>query len=120
MEHSQHHGPNNIPQRLAKAGLHVVANPLHLLPDKRVLHERLGSVRAGAGRSYALQSMQKVPQSVQGFAQVHRQLIAHLYLEEAWVLESPGAVSGADFLHRDVLLCRKAREHRVESQEFCN
>lgn len=60
MEHSQHHAANDIPARLAKAGVHVVANPLHLLPDKRVLEARLGKERSGAGRSYPLQSMQEV------------------------------------------------------------
>lgn len=60
MEHSQHHAASNIPARLAKAGVHVVANPLHLLPDKRVLEARLGKERSGAGRSYPLQSMQEV------------------------------------------------------------
>ena len=60
MEHSQHHVPKSVPARLAEAGVHVVANPLHLLPDKRVLEARLGKQRSGAGRSYPLQSMQEV------------------------------------------------------------
>ena len=60
MEHSQHHASDDIPARLSKAGVHVVANPLHLLPDKRVLEARLGKERSGSGRSYPLQSMQKV------------------------------------------------------------
>ena len=43
---------------MAKAGMHVVGNPLHLLPDKRVLEARLGKDRAE--RSFAFQSMLKV------------------------------------------------------------
>ena len=43
---------------MAKAGLNVVGNPLHLLPDKRVLEARLGKDRTE--RSFAFQSMLKV------------------------------------------------------------
>jgi predicted amidohydrolase YtcJ len=58
MEHSQHHADSSTAGRIAKAEVHVVGNPLHLLPDKRVLDERLGTERAQ--RSFAYNSMIKV------------------------------------------------------------
>jgi len=52
--------------------VHVVGNPLHLLPDKRVLEARLGADRTG--RSFAFQSMLKVITIIrlmQGMSSLH-------------------------------------------------
>lgn len=60
IEHAQHLSGPAVAKKLAGAGVHVVANPLHLLPDKRILVKKLGPTRAGAGHSYALRTMHDV------------------------------------------------------------
>lgn len=47
--------------RIAAAGAHVVANPAHLPLDGALAIQRLGAVRAGAGRTYALNTLLQAP-----------------------------------------------------------
>ena len=60
VEHAQHLRDPAVAARFASLDIHAVVNPLHLLPDKRVLKTRLGEQRAGHGRSYAFNTLSKV------------------------------------------------------------
>lgn len=57
IEHAQHMSPYKstppVTQILAREGIYVVTNPLHLLSDVGMLTKRLGAERAGPGRSFA-------------------------------------------------------------------
>lgn len=59
VEHGQHLSGPGVVQSMSSAGLHVVTNPLHLLSDTRMMPQRLGAERSGAGRSYAFRTLQQ-------------------------------------------------------------
>jgi predicted amidohydrolase YtcJ len=56
VEHVQHISGPEAAQQLAGTAT-AVTNPLHLLPDRAMLEQRLGRERAGAGRSYAYRTL---------------------------------------------------------------
>jgi predicted amidohydrolase YtcJ len=53
IEHAQHLSGGEAAGRIARLGLSVVANPLHLLSDRHMLLRRLGEQRAAPGRAFA-------------------------------------------------------------------
>ena len=57
IEHVQHIAGPQTAEALASTATFAVVNPLHLLEDAAMLEERLGPVRAGAGRSFALATL---------------------------------------------------------------
>ena len=59
IEHVQHIAGTSTAEALASTGTFAVVNPLHLLEDAAMLEERLGPVRSGAGRSFALETLLK-------------------------------------------------------------
>tara|TARA_B100000609_G_C17070746_1_gene358949 strand:- start:9 stop:671 length:663 start_codon:yes stop_codon:yes gene_type:complete len=59
IEHVQHIAGTSTAEALASTGTFAVVNPLHLLEDAAMLKERLGPVRSGAGRSFALATLLK-------------------------------------------------------------
>jgi len=59
IEHVQHIAGTSTAEALASTGTFAVVNPLHLLEDAAMLRERLGPVRSGAGRSFALSTLLK-------------------------------------------------------------
>jgi predicted amidohydrolase YtcJ len=56
VEHVQHISGPEAAQQLAGTAT-AVTNPLHLLPDRAMLEQRLGGERAGAGRAYAYRTL---------------------------------------------------------------
>jgi predicted amidohydrolase YtcJ len=60
VEHVQHISGESTARALADAGTWAVVNPLHLPLDMPNLVPRLGAERAGAGRSYAFNTLDKV------------------------------------------------------------
>lgn len=59
IEHFQHLSGPGVAGLAADLGVAVTPNPLHLAADGELMQRRLGSVRAGAGRSYAFRSVQE-------------------------------------------------------------
>eukprot|EP00887_Chlorella_sp_A99_P005517 scaffold1.g5517.t1 len=57
IEHAQHLSGPTAARRMAALGVVATPNPLHLLADMPVLVTRLGTERAGAGRTYAFRTL---------------------------------------------------------------
>jgi hypothetical protein len=57
LEHVQHLSGPETARRLAAAGVAVTPNPLHLAADRAIAAARLGTERAGPGRTFAFKTL---------------------------------------------------------------